>query len=146
MTSPLGMFEVQLVVLDLEAMTAFYRDQLGLAVFLEDPARGRAHFGTGRGQLILAREAGEPDASPDWPGLPPPLLEAGDRRGPTPPGHGPVHFAIEVQVVEVFERAESLRANGVEVRGPFRWPGGRLSIYFRDPEGNVGELISGTPA
>ena len=36
MASPLGMFEIQLVVGDLAAMTAFYRDRLGLEVSLED--------------------------------------------------------------------------------------------------------------
>jgi catechol 2,3-dioxygenase-like lactoylglutathione lyase family enzyme len=146
MASPLGMFEVQLVAADLAAMTAFYRDRLGLEVSLEDEARGRVHFGLGgRGQLILARERGE-EASPDWPGLPPPLLVSRDRRGPTPGRHGPVHFAIEVDRHGVVETGERLRAEGADVRGPFRWPSGRLSIYVRDPEGNVAELISGRSA
>lgn len=136
------MFEIQLVVSDLDAMTAFYRDELGLPVSLEDPARGRTHLRLGRGQLILALAHGEPDASPDWPGLPPPLLAAGDRRGPTPPPHGPVHFALEVAPEELVAAGERLRASGHDVRGPFRWPGGERSIYLRDPEGNVAELIA----
>jgi catechol-2,3-dioxygenase len=139
------MFEVQLVVADLPAMTSFYRDRLGLEVSLEDAGRGRVHFGLGgRGQLILARERGE-DASPDWPGLPPPLLTSADHRGATPLPHRPVHFAIEIEAHGLVETGERLRAEGVDVRGPFRWPSGRLSIYFRDPEGNVAELISGRP-
>jgi len=141
MPSPLGMFEVQLVARDLAAMTAFYRDALGLPISLEDTERGRTHFRIGGGQLILARAESEADASPDWPGLPPPLLSAGDRRGPTPASHGPIHFAIEVEPTELVARGERLRAAGHDVRGPFRWPGGRRSIYLRDPEGNVAELI-----
>ena len=39
MSGPLGMFEVQLVVEDLDAVTAFYRDELGLEVSLEDAGR-----------------------------------------------------------------------------------------------------------
>jgi len=140
--TPLGVFEVQLVTSDLEAATAFYRDTIGLEVSLHDPERGRTHFRTGRGQLILARAAGETHASPDWPGLPPPLLEARDRRGPTPPPHGPVHFAIEVPPGQLVSTGERLRATGLDVRGPFRWPGGQRSIYFKDPEGNVVELIA----
>ena len=142
MTGPLGMFEVQLVVEDLDAVTAFYRDELGLEVSLEDPRRGRTHFGLGRGQLILARVGGEP-AGPEWPGLPPPLLADSDRRGPTPEPHGPVHFAIEVELDDLLATEQKLREHGLDVRGPFRWPGGRLSIYVRDPERNVAELISG---
>src|SRR5919108_3906067 len=96
MTSPAGVFELQIVVRDLDAMTAFYREEIGLRVSLHDPARGRTHFRLQRGQLILAREHGEPDAAPDWPGLPPPLIERGDRRGATPDGHPPIHFALEI--------------------------------------------------
>jgi catechol 2,3-dioxygenase-like lactoylglutathione lyase family enzyme len=145
MASPLGMFEVQLVASDLDALTAFYGDTVGLEVSLHDPDRGRTHFRTGRGQLILARARSEPDASPDWPGLPPPLLRAGDSRGPTPLPHGPLHFAIEVEADTLVAAGERLRAEGLDVRGPFRWPGGRRSIYFRDPEENVVELISSAP-
>jgi 8-oxo-dGTP diphosphatase len=138
----LGMFEIQLVVSDLTSMTAFYRDELGLQVSLLDGTRGRTHFRLGDGQLILAREYGEPDASPHWPGLPPPLLVASDRRGPTPVKHGPVHFAFEIAADELVAAGERLRAGGHDVRGPFRWPGGQRSIYVRDPELNVAELIA----
>ena len=141
MASPLGVFEVQLVVADLDAATAFYRDVVGLEVTLHDPARGRTHFSTGRGQLILASAGGE-EASPEWPGLPPPLLEPGDRRGPTPELHGPVHFALEVGRDDAVAVGERLRQAGLDVRGPLRWPSGRMSSYFKDPEGNVAELIS----
>lgn len=141
MPLPLRMFEVQLAVRDLAPMTAFYRDALGLPVSLEDEVRGRTHLRVGGGQLILARIGSEPDASPDWPGLPPPLLKPGDRRAPTPMAHGAIHFAIEVEPTELVARGERLRASGHDVRGPFRWPGGRRSIYLRDPEGNVAELI-----
>lgn len=138
----LGMFEVQLVVDDLDALTDFYRDSLGLEVSLHDPERGRTHFRLGRGQLILARRYGE-EASPEWPGLPPPLLAGDDRRGPTPGSHGAIHFAIEAELDDVLSTEARLRAGGLDVRGPLRWPSGRLSIYVRDPEGNVAELISG---
>jgi len=144
MASPLGVFELQLVVSDLEAATAFYRDTVGLEVTLHDGARGRTHFATGRGQLILARAHGE-EAAPGWPGLPPPLLGPGDPLGPSPEPHGPVHFALEVRRDELVATGERLRARGLDVRGPFRWPSGRLSVYFKDPEGNVAELISEPP-
>lgn len=136
------MFEVQLVVRDLAVATAFYRDRLGLPVSLEDPTRGRTHFRVGGGQLILARLEAEKEASPEWPGLPPPLLRASDRVGPSPVAHGPIHFAIEVERRALVSTGERLRREGLDVRGPLRWPSGHVSIYVRDPEGNVVELIA----
>ena len=54
--------------------------------------------------------------------------------------------AIEVASGGLVGTGERLRAEGIDVRGPFRWPSGRLSVYFRDPEGNVAELITARPA
>jgi catechol 2,3-dioxygenase-like lactoylglutathione lyase family enzyme len=139
------MFEIQLAVSDLDAMTAFYRDRLGLEVSLHDAHRGRTHFRIGRGQLILARVGCEGSASPDWPGLPPALLTSADPRGATPTAHGPVHFAVELERAEIVPEGERLRAEGLDVRGPLRWPGGQFSVYLRDPEGNVVELIGMGP-
>lgn len=136
-----GLFEIQLVAMDLEPLACFYRETVGLEISIWDIARGRVHFRLGRGQLILAQAESEP-ASPGWPGLPPPLLIKADPHGPTPIRHGPVHFAIEVPPGRLVGEGERLRAEGRDVRGPFRWPDGFRSIYFRDPEGNVVELIA----
>ena len=50
----------------------------------------------------------------------------------------PDTFRYTPETAEPFER---LRKQGLDIRGPFRWPGGERSIYFKDPEGNVVELI-----
>ena len=52
-----------------------------------------------------------------------------------------MHFALEVARVDAVTEGERLRRDGLDVRGPFRWPGGQLSVYVRDPDGNVVELI-----
>ncbi len=139
--APPSMFEIQLVTADLERLAAFYADVVNLEVIVDDRERGRVHFALERGQLILAREHGE-DASPDWPGLPPPLVAASDARGPTPAPHGAVHFAFAVSGPALLEEGERLRAAGLDVRGPFRWPDGYRSTYFRDPDANVVELVA----
>lgn len=142
-SSPLGMFEVQLVTGDLERLEAFYRERLRLKVSLRDGQRGRVHFRLRRGQLILALADGEKEAAPTWPGLPPSLLAPADPRGPAPSAHGPIHFAIHVDATQLARDCERLRSEGLDVRGPLRWPGGERSIYVRDPDGNVVELIAG---
>ena len=139
----LGMFEIQLVTEDLAQLAAFYRDVLQLQQTVGDVERGRVHFSLGRGQLILARTGGE-DAAPGWPGLPPPLLTAIDTRGPTPASHGPVHFAFETTRPHLFNKAQRLEQEGFDVRGPFRWPDGYISVYLHDPDENVVELIAGS--
>ncbi|MGI9659567.1 MAG: NUDIX domain-containing protein, partial [Gaiellaceae bacterium] len=136
-----GMFEIQLVTEDLDRLAAFYSEVVKLRVIVDDRERGRVHFALRRGQLILARVRGE-DASPGWPGLPPPLVAADDVRGPTPEPHGAVHFALEVSGASLLADGERLRREGLDVRGPFRWPDGYRSSYFRDPDANVVELIS----
>ena len=120
----LGLFEVQLVTRDLDRLARFYRDVLKLDVTVWDLARGRVHFGLATGQLILAAAEGE-EASPGWPGLPPPLLVHADARGPTPREHGAVHFALQVPRSHLFEEGERLRREGLDVRGPVPlagWP------------------------
>jgi len=137
----LGLFEIQLVTDAFERLVAFYTEIVRLTVIVDDRERGRVHFSLDNGQLILARAHSE-EASPSWPGLPPPMLVAKDLRGPTPPGHGPVHFAFGVAGSELIAEGERLRREGLDVRGPFRWPDGYRSSYFHDPDTNVVELIA----
>ena len=139
--APPGMFEIQLVTEELDRLAEFYADVMRLRTIVDDRDRGRVHFALRRGQLILAQARSE-DASPGWPGLPPPLLGTSDERGPTPESHGPLHFAFETSGTELLAEGERLRAAGLDVRGPFRWPDGYRSSYFRDPDANVVELIA----
>jgi ADP-ribose pyrophosphatase YjhB (NUDIX family) len=136
-----GLFEIQLVTEALDRLVAFYAETVCLTMIVDDRERGRVHFSLDHGQLILARSLSE-DASPSWPGLPPPLLVSEDPRGPTPPIHGPVHFAFGVTGAELLAEGERLRREGLDVRGPFRWPDGYRSSYFHDPDANVVELIA----
>lgn len=139
-----GIFEIQLVTRQHEQMVGFYRDLIGLAVTIDDPERGRTHFGLASGQLILAREHGE-QVLADWPGVPPHIYAPEDRPVAGPVSHGPVHYAFDVDVAQweaICERLE--RFEGVEQRGPLTWGSGFQSLYFKDPDGNVVELICAT--
>ena len=77
-------------------------------------------------------------------------LAAGERArlGIWSPGHKEhrdrggrhVHFALSARRGTLERLASDLRSQGTEVEGPVEHPGGDLSIYFSDPDGNRVEL------
>ena len=138
-----GLFEIQLVTDDHEAMVGFYRDVIGLQVIVESAGRGRVHLRVGQGQLILAR-AGAEQVLPEWPGVPPRMYGADEPTIPGPGRHGAIHYAFHVndgQWAGIRARLEDCEQ--VACRGPITWGAGFESLYFRDPDGNVAELIRG---
>ena len=124
-----GLHHVTAITRDLEAVTTFYRDVLGLALAREeaspdDPGARHVWFGDGDGR----------------PGTLVSFLEYPDL-DPAPAGGGSLHhFALAVgSEDELAAWVDYLRARGVETtdvldRGPFR------SIYLRDPDGRVVEI------
>ncbi|GAA6036013.1 hypothetical protein JCM8097_005215 [Rhodosporidiobolus ruineniae] len=53
------------------------------------------------------------------------------------------HFALAVEKVEDVEKwEEELKGQGVPILGRAKWPKGGRSVYFGDPDGHVGELVS----
>lgn len=53
------------------------------------------------------------------------------------------HYCLAVESrkdVEDWER--HFKDNGVEITGIMNWPKGGRSVYFADPDGNVGEIAS----
>lgn len=112
-----GLAELTLETADLEAMTRFYRDLIGLEVLSAAPDRVWLAVGE-RTRLGL------------WA---PGVKEFGDRGG----RH--VHFAFSASPGRLDGLAGRLRLQGVRVRGPVEHPGGDRSIYFSDPAGNLVE-------
>jgi catechol 2,3-dioxygenase-like lactoylglutathione lyase family enzyme len=115
-----------IAVSDWDRSNAFYRDVLG-AELIERP-NGRHHYRFGAAQLNV--HGPDTDASPV-------------ARDPVRPGnsdlcfewHGPIDGAVE-----------HLREHGVAIEeGPSERAGARgkgTSVYFRDPDGTLLELIS----
>jgi catechol 2,3-dioxygenase-like lactoylglutathione lyase family enzyme len=124
-----GLHHVTAITKDLEAVTAFYRDMLGLALVQEesnpdDPQARHFWFGDAEGSagsLVSFLEYPELDESP---------VGAG----------GLHHFALAVGSAEELDAwVDYLRSRGVETtdvleRGRFR------SIYLRDPDGRIVEI------
>jgi catechol 2,3-dioxygenase-like lactoylglutathione lyase family enzyme len=116
---PRGLSEIILVVPDVAATFAFYRDIVGLRVDNDANAAFKWLW------------AGEPGRA----------QRIGITAGPLSFGAahcgGPQHFAFGVERARIPELKSRLEARGVEVEGPveFRfW--NAASIYFSDPAGN----------
>jgi catechol 2,3-dioxygenase-like lactoylglutathione lyase family enzyme len=68
------------------------------------------------------------------------------REGGLVPGHGATgagHVCFAMRQEEADAWRARLQSAGVPIETEFQWPGGGLSLYFRDPAGNSVEL--GTP-
>lgn len=126
---------VVLVVRDLERSLAFYRDVLGCRVLREaEWRRGEARFPSvaiGPEQMLNLHQAGKP-VTP----------EAANPQAASED----LCFVAAAPIADVLDR---LAAHGVPVEiGPVPRMGGRgvmgTSVYFRDPDGNLLEIISYT--
>jgi len=57
-------------------------------------------------------------------------------------GAGVLHYAFAVSAEELARWEERLAAHGVAIESRVAWPMGGKSIYFRDPDGHLGELVT----
>ncbi|HYO83877.1 MAG TPA: VOC family protein [Bryobacteraceae bacterium] len=122
--------ETALYVGDLERAVPFYRDVLGLGILVAD-SRFCALDVAGKHILLLfARGASrEPISIPG---------------GTIPPhdGAGQIHAAFSVDVAELPAWESHLLAHGIDILSRVSWPRGGHSIYFRDPDGHLLELLT----
>jgi catechol 2,3-dioxygenase-like lactoylglutathione lyase family enzyme len=117
---------VVVAVSDWERSTAFYRDVLGAEIV--DLDRSRVAFRLGEQQLNVHGPGSTPEPR---------------ARTPVAPGNSDLCFVWDGTPMEAVEH---LRAHEVEVElGPVTRTGARgtgTSVYFRDPDGALLELIS----
>ena len=126
--------ETAVYAADLAAAEAFYGGVLGLPVVGREAGR-QVFFRVGAGSMLLVFDP------------------ATTLRGGTFPPHGatgPGHVALGVRPEALDGWRRHLAAHGVEIEMEYTWPRGGRSLYFRDPAGNLVELITpgvwGTPA
>jgi ubiquinone/menaquinone biosynthesis C-methylase UbiE/catechol 2,3-dioxygenase-like lactoylglutathione lyase family enzyme len=129
-----GVVETVVYAEDLDAIEAFYSTVLDLKVIEKEPGR-HVFFRAGFDGVFLVFN---PEAT---------------MRGDKLPGHGAsgsVHFALAITADSYDVWRSRLADRGVAVEREIVWPLGGKSMYFRDPAGNLGELITpgvwGTPA
>jgi hypothetical protein len=58
-------------------------------------------------------------------------------------GSGPIHLAFAMRTAEAEQWVKHLNARGVEIESRVNWGEDDLSLYFRDLDNHVLELISG---
>ncbi len=126
-----GVVETILYVDDLPRAVAFYRDVLGLQPLGGDPARFQPFKLGGRQVLLLFRRGGT-------------LQPTAVGGGVIPPhdGQGPHHIGLAITRDAYAPWRERLRERGVTIESETVWPPGGRSLYFRDPDGHLVELVT----
>jgi catechol 2,3-dioxygenase-like lactoylglutathione lyase family enzyme len=125
-----GVIETALYVDDLEQARSFYEVVLGLSRLTGD-ARFLAFDVGGRRVLLLFRRGA--------------TLETVHLPGGTIPPHdgsGPIHVAFSVAADDLAAWEARLGEQGVAIEGRTDWPRGGRSIYFRDPDNHLLELVT----
>jgi catechol 2,3-dioxygenase-like lactoylglutathione lyase family enzyme len=124
------MLETALYVDDLDEVTVFYRDVIGLRVLMTDPRL--VAMDAGGGTVLLLFRRGATSAGADTPA------------GWIPPhdGQGPVHLAFAVDAGSLPRWETDLHEHGIAIESRVTWARGGRSIYFRDPAGHSVELAT----
>jgi catechol 2,3-dioxygenase-like lactoylglutathione lyase family enzyme len=118
-----GVLETGIYVDDVERSVEFYRRIFGFEQLVGDQ-RFCALSVSGRHVFLIFKKGGS--------------------LGVMPPhdGSGQQHYAFSVPEADLASWEQKLAANGVEIEHRVTWPRGGKSIYFRDPDGHVGELVT----
>jgi catechol 2,3-dioxygenase-like lactoylglutathione lyase family enzyme len=122
--------ETALYVDDLRRASAFYKDVLGLEEMLHTRTLHAYDVGGSSVLLLFARgQSREAQTSP----------------GGTIPAHdgsGPLHISFAVDADALSEWEDKLKRHGVTIEGKMIWERGGKSLYFRDPDGHLLELMT----
>jgi catechol 2,3-dioxygenase-like lactoylglutathione lyase family enzyme len=120
-----AIIETAIYVDDLDETESFYRTILGLEVIAKNPGRN-VFFQVGSSCVLLAF-----------------IADTTLKEGRTPHGtKGPGHFALGIEREALDKWRQKLEENAIAIEDEIQWPKGGKSIYFRDPSGNLVELVT----
>jgi catechol 2,3-dioxygenase-like lactoylglutathione lyase family enzyme len=122
--------ETALYVDDLDRAAAFYGETLGLVTMLRTRTLFAYDIG-GQNVLLLFQRGASIETQVS-------------ERGSIPPhdGHGPLHICFAVDADELASWEIQLERQGVPIEGRMAWNRGGTSIYFRDPDGHLLEIMT----
>jgi catechol 2,3-dioxygenase-like lactoylglutathione lyase family enzyme len=115
---------------DLERASRFYEERLGLRKLGADD-RFCVFSVADRQVLLLFRRGATRQPTPTPGGMIPPH-----------DGSGPLHLAFSIAASELKAWEKYLQAKGIVIESRVRWPRGGHSLYFRDPEQHLVELLT----
>ncbi len=125
-----GVLETSLYVEDVERSARFYQDLFGFPPLELDPTFAALSV-CDRHVLLLFRHGSKVE----------PAVHPG---GVIPPhdGAGRLHLAFSIPPESLDAWQERLGERSVPVESVYLWPRGGRSIYFRDPDGHLVELVT----
>lgn len=125
-----GIVETALYVQDLSCARQFYEQVLDLTV-LDATERFCVLSAGGHDVLLLFRRGAAVDPLPTGGGV-----------IPGHDGSGRLHVGFGVPATDLTAWETRLAAHGIEVESRVRWPRGGQSVYCRDPDGHLVELLT----
>jgi len=126
-----GVLETVLYTRDMERARGFFETVLGLTAHTADH-RFTAYSLDWNMLLVFAE--GETSETVELPG----------DMGTIPPhdGGGRQHIALAIDADELEAWESHLGSHGVAIEGRTHWPKGAESLYFRDPDGHLLEVVT----
>ncbi len=129
MPSVSGVLETSLYVADLERSADFYRKIFAFRVLTFDERLCALNV-SGKQVLLLFRK-GKTEA-----------ISTGGGVIPEHHGDGELHMAFAIAAEELAPWRGWLARNEIAVESEVTWPRGGASLYFRDPDRNLIELVA----
>jgi catechol 2,3-dioxygenase-like lactoylglutathione lyase family enzyme len=131
MRKPTRIAETALYVDDLQRATDFYVALFGCAVLRQDDRLSALRIAPEEVLLLFRRGASVQ-----------PSVLAGGGFIPSHDGVGGLHVCFGMEADQVEDWEQHLQHLAIPIESRVRWPGGAVSLYFRDPDGNAVELAT----
>lgn len=120
-----GVLETSLYTDDLERAVRFYVELFGFPVMVRDERICALNVRAGQVLLLFRRGA-----------------SLGADQFPTHDGSGPLHLAFSIPTQELRSWETRLKDKGIAIETKKKWERGGESLYFRDPDNHLLELVT----